>query len=349
MNDKPILSVIIPCYNNGDYLDEMLGCCIRQTLQDWEVIVVDDGSSDNTPSIVEDYVLKEPRIRFFRRDRQPKGSVTCRNIGYGKSKGKYVIHFDADDLISDTCFEKRVSFMEMNPDCDYASFPAKSFHDVKELPFSSGATADYGVDRGNDILSEFLICSDYPFSVWCNIYRRDRIENYPWDERVVIYTDFSFIIPIILGGLKHLFAANSEIDYYYRHTYTTTNMCANFVSEAKAKSTCYLFDKTLKALKQRSDFEQRREEYRGFALVQLERLVINNNSVYTNNFLATIEPYYPTDIKGFYSIVRKCERIKNAMLRRARFDLFVYSKYGIKKYKKPMLHSFAKFILRRDK
>ena len=299
MDNNPIVSIIIPCYNNGTYLSEMLDCCLRQTLPNWEVIVVDDGSADNTPDIVQGYVERDARISLYKRERQPKGSVTCRNIGFEKSKGKYIIHFDADDLISDCCFENRVRFMEEHQDCDYASFPAKSFQDVSELPFKKNAIADYGIDKGDDILTAFLSCSYYPFSVWCNIYRRDSIVNYPWDEKVVIYTDFSFIVPIILGGLKHEFAVNSEVDYYYRHSYSTTNMCANFVSEAKAKSTCYLFDKTLNALKLRNDFEQRREEYRGFAIVQLERLVINNNPEYTKNFLSTLELYYPLDMKGF--------------------------------------------------
>lgn len=349
MSNNPILSVIIPCYNNGRYLIQMLDCCKKQTLQDWEVIVVDDGSTDETLSIVKEYASKEPRISFFCRERHPKGSVTCRNIGFEKSKGKYVIHFDADDLISETCFENRVNFMENHPECDYASFPAKSFHDIKELPFASNTIADYGADRGDDILSAFLSCSYYPFSVWCNIYRRKSIENYQWDENVVIYTDFSFIIPVILGGLKHLFSDAKEIDYYYRASYTTTNMCANFVSEAKAKSTCYLFNKTLNALHHRSDYELRRLEYRGFVLVQLERLVLNNNSDFTSNFLNVIKPFYPDEIQSFLSIVRKCERINNDMLRHARFAKWIYAKYGINKYKKVMIHSFGKFLLRRNK
>ena len=97
----PILSVIIPCYNNGNLLKEMIDCCIQQTFDDWELIIVDDQSTDNfTQKLVKDYVAKENRIKFLIRNRLPKGSVTCRNIGLYSSLGKYIIHFDADDLIS---------------------------------------------------------------------------------------------------------------------------------------------------------------------------------------------------------------------------------------------------------
>ena len=94
------LSVIIPCYNNGKLLAEMLDCCLRQTYSDWEVIIVDDGSTDDTSSIVSEYVQKDARIQYHTRERSPKGSVVCRNIGFELSSGKYIIHFDADDLIS---------------------------------------------------------------------------------------------------------------------------------------------------------------------------------------------------------------------------------------------------------
>ncbi len=151
------LSVIIPCYNNGTYLKEMMECCLRQTFSDWELVIVDDQSTDgSTQQIVKEYSEKDSRIKFYIRERQPKGSVVCRNIGFDHSTGEYIIHFDADDLISDTCFEKRVKFMEENPDLDYASFPAKSFINGKPLPEYDG-TASFGMSKGDkDLLYYFL-------------------------------------------------------------------------------------------------------------------------------------------------------------------------------------------------
>src|SRR5699024_11650042 len=106
----PRLSIIIPCYNNGILLSEMLGCILHQTYDNWELIIVDDGSTDDTPEMVTAFAATDSRIRLIRRDREPKGATTCRNIGFDHAQGEYLMFFDADDLISDTNFERRVAF-----------------------------------------------------------------------------------------------------------------------------------------------------------------------------------------------------------------------------------------------
>ena len=243
------LSVIIPCFNNGKFLKEMMDCCLRQTFVDWELIIVDDQSTDNTThQLIQEYVLRDNRIKFYVRDRLPKGSVVCRNIGFDKSCGKYIIHFDADDLIPETCFERRVCFMEENPDCDYATFPTGAFYDGEPLPVWNGQ-AYKGVKLDNpDLLSCFL-SNNYPFSCWCNIYKRSSIESLQWDEEVLIYTDFSFIVPCILAGLKHKFCDLGNYDYFYRKFKTGKNMCSSFVSDEKCYSTNRLFRLTIEEIK----------------------------------------------------------------------------------------------------
>lgn len=290
---KVILSVIIPCYNNGIYLKELLECCLRQTYKDWELIIVDDQSTDGyTHEVLHQYSLIDNRIKFFIRDRQPKGSVVCRNIGFEKAVGKYIIHFDADDLISDTCFENRVRFMEENQDCDYASFPTGTFYDGSPLPKWNGK-ARYGMAKGpNDLLSYF-ISSNYPFSVWCNIYKKESIESLPWDENVKIYTDFSFIVPCILAGLKHKFCSLGDYDYYYRiFRKGKINMCSDFISDEKCKSTCYLFDKTLSSLEKSEDANRYKKLFKHFIVLHLYRLLQEKNAQKVEDYISVLEPYY---------------------------------------------------------
>lgn len=288
-----ILSVIIPCYNNGGYLSEMLDCCIRQTFKDWEVIVVDDGSTDDTPDKIEIYAENDSRIHFYRRERQPKGSVVCRNIGFEKSTGKYIIHFDADDLISDSCFEKRIAFMESHPDCDYASFPAMGFSDNSKLPKFSDKGMKWGVgEDGEDLLKRFF-AFDYPFSVWNNIYRREAINDYPWDEKVKIYTDISYIIPVILAGKSHLYSQQKELDYFYRQGGgNVNNMCSSFVSKEKCESTLYFFRKTLDELKKRADSDLRIEQFKGLIITHFERLLLGDNREDLKAYIELCQEYY---------------------------------------------------------
>ena len=289
---KPILSVIIPCFNSSKYLREMLQCIGKQSLANWELLLVDDGSNDDTLHIARRYADRDARIKIYNRCREPKGSVTCRNIGFDNSIGKYIIHFDADDLIAPTCFEKRVDFMEKNPDIDYASFPAKSFTDSSNLPLFSDGNKTWGCGtEEEDILARFLKV-DYPFSVWCNIYRRDSVKDFHWDEKVKIYTDFSFIIPMILAGKKHKYSNLNQVDYFYRKSESGQNMCSNFVSSEKCESTIYLFKKTLESIKKYPNYQRYKKCFFNFILLHFFRLAVKHDDLEVNKYCVFLKEYY---------------------------------------------------------
>jgi glycosyltransferase involved in cell wall biosynthesis len=293
---SPLLSVIIPCYNNGKYLVEMIDSFRHQTSPDWEMIIVDDGSTDDTPQVVRDYISDLPNVRFLQRERQPKGSVVCRNIGFDHSKGKYVCHLDADDLVSPTFVEHRVEFMELHPDVDYASFPAKTFTDPNDLPSFETDTLTWGVgDERIDLLGRFLM-ADYPFSVWNNIYGREAISNLPWDENVLIYTDFSFIIPGIIHGLKHSFSGMKEVDYYYRVELSNkVAMTSSFVSQAKCDSTLYLFEKTIKSLIENNQFRKYKKQFlNGLMFVHFKRLLLGSDKKNVKAYIDLCSKYFNT-------------------------------------------------------
>ena len=340
------LSVIIPCYNNGTYLSEMLDCCLRQTFRSWEVIVVDDGSTDNTPEIVSNYSEKDARIRLVRRERLPKGSVICRNIGFDHSRGKYVIHFDADDLISDTCFENRVRFMEDQPEIDYASFPADSFI-TDEAPVAVKKRfhpRHYGYPIEGDILTRFLKV-DYPFSVWNNIYRKKCIEEIKWDEDVCLYTDFSYITACIFRGLKHAFSHLPEADYYYRVAYSKTTMSASYASEHKNKSTLHLFSWIMEELKKRNDFNQRKAEFKHFVVLHFSRLLASHRKEWVLSYLEFVGQNYGDDVKGqLVVIMEKYFTIQKPNVQRLYMDYKLYTTFWFKRYGISSLHDLYKLL-----
>ena len=90
------ISVIIPCYNQEKYIADCLESVLAQTFEDYEAIVVDDGSTDNSIKIVEEYQKKSNKIRLIRQENQ--GVVTARNNAIKQAKGKYIYPLDADDI-----------------------------------------------------------------------------------------------------------------------------------------------------------------------------------------------------------------------------------------------------------
>ncbi|WP_089382812.1 glycosyltransferase family 2 protein [Lutibacter agarilyticus] len=100
MTATPLVSIIIPTYNRAHLIGETLDSVLAQTYTNWECIVVDDGSTDNTEEVLKKYCDKEERIKYHHRPiNRPKGANSCRNYGFELSKGEYVNWFDSDDLM----------------------------------------------------------------------------------------------------------------------------------------------------------------------------------------------------------------------------------------------------------
>lgn len=129
MKDDPIVSIIITCYNLGQYLPEAIGSAIKQTYKNIEIIVIDDGSTDDTPSIAQRY----KSVKYIRQSNQ--GVCAARNKGIDLSEGELVIFLDADDRLDrsyiDQCITKLRSYKK-SPQVGYVFTQVRHFG-VEEL------------------------------------------------------------------------------------------------------------------------------------------------------------------------------------------------------------------------
>ena len=107
----PRVSVIIPTYNSARFVVQAVESVLAQTYSDFEVIVVDDGSTDNTPVALAGYRQK---IRYLHQEN--RGPSAARNAGYRASQGDYVLFLDSDDLIPPDTLERQVSFLNDHPE-----------------------------------------------------------------------------------------------------------------------------------------------------------------------------------------------------------------------------------------
>ncbi len=108
-----LVSIIIPAYNAQKYIRETIQSVLDQTYSNWELIIVNDGSNDNTEEIVERF--NDPRLRYFK---QPNAGVsTSRNNGLEMSKGEYIAFLDADDIWLPDNLSEKITFLEHHQDC----------------------------------------------------------------------------------------------------------------------------------------------------------------------------------------------------------------------------------------
>ena len=107
---KEMVSVITPCYNGEKYISETIESVISQTYDNWEMIIIDDGSKDNSAKVVEKYLKEDPRIRLIQQENA--GSAAARNRGIKECTGQYIALLDADDVWLPEFLEKQISFMK---------------------------------------------------------------------------------------------------------------------------------------------------------------------------------------------------------------------------------------------
>jgi glycosyltransferase involved in cell wall biosynthesis len=114
----PKVSVVIPCYNLGQYLNEAVESVLKQTFQDFEIIIVNDGSTDDfTNHLLANY--DKPKTRVIKTEN--RGLPAARNRAIKESVGKYILPLDADDKIERTYLEKAVNIFETKPQIDFVS------------------------------------------------------------------------------------------------------------------------------------------------------------------------------------------------------------------------------------
>lgn len=111
------VSIIIPMYNRASLLPETLNSLIAQTYVNWECILVDDGSTDDTLVVAKGYAQKDSRIKVYTRPSNiRKGANGCRNFGFNLSDGEFIHWFDSDDIMGDLLLESAVDSFDDNTD-----------------------------------------------------------------------------------------------------------------------------------------------------------------------------------------------------------------------------------------
>ena len=127
----PLVAIIVPCYNQGQYLGECLDSVLVQTVQDWVCIVVDDGSTDDTAKVAEEYCLKSDKIHYHYQENA--GLPATRNKGIALTDSEYILPLDADDMLEPNYLEVVLGLFEENPEIKIAYTNCRYFGFDNEL------------------------------------------------------------------------------------------------------------------------------------------------------------------------------------------------------------------------
>ena len=135
--ENNLVSIVTPMYNGERFVSQTIESVLSQTYQDWEMLIVDDGSKDNSAAIVEGYAGKDSRVKLIRQSNG--GSASARNHALREARGRYVCFLDADDLWDSTFLEKQLNFLRQKD----AGIVYASYRRINE--------------RGEEILRPFIV------------------------------------------------------------------------------------------------------------------------------------------------------------------------------------------------
>ncbi len=111
--EKPLLSVIVPCYNQEKYLAETLSSVLNQQYNNWECLIIDDGSTDTSSEIAKKFTIEDNRFKLFVTENQ--GVANARNFGIHNSQGEFILPLDGDDLIGNNYLTDAINAFKGNP------------------------------------------------------------------------------------------------------------------------------------------------------------------------------------------------------------------------------------------
>ena len=277
MNNTPKISIIVPVYNVEEYITECIDSILSQTYKDCELILVDDGSSDNSGKICDEYALKDNRIKVIHKENG--GLSSARNAGLDIAKGEYITFIDSDDvLLNNDIYDKIIN----------------TFNDDKSIDI-----VQYDVIHKWQSPEEHQ--REYPFKTYCN--KQDILEGYLTENihvsccdkvfKTEIFKDIRFplgqisediaIIPKIVEKTNKLLV--SEIGYYgYRYRDGSISNSA-----LPYKKICSILDSYYKYLSYTYNYKD------------LRSLVIKNYICTIWNYSAMVRRYYSNDICQFYN------------------------------------------------
>ena len=218
------VSILIPCFNAEKWLAETLDCCIRQTYQNIEIILVDDGSTDGSLNIAREYERRDSRIHVYT---QPNsGGCRARNVAFDKSIGDYIMYLDADDLMSENKIEVQMKqLLEEGDPRAVATCPWESF--TSAIPKNHTTRFLYkNYPSGLDLIEDAWYKGSW-FVVTCYITSRKLIEEAgSWDERLKKVQDGEFFCRVLSKAGKILFC--SDAMFYYREGHLSVSKSNKF-------------------------------------------------------------------------------------------------------------------------
>ena len=211
-SEDPCLSIIVPVYQVAPYLEKCVASILGQTFSDFEVLLVDDGSTDGSGAICDALVQKDARVRVIHKENG--GVSSARNIGLDAARGRYIGFVDADDWIEPAFYEKLVRNLETHPEADFCIGGVRDVYPDGRVCQHYAKTLEYQVMTAEQAMTYVGERNHFTCYVWANLYKREVFQSLRFWETLDHSEDLVLIMEL-LEKVRSVVYDPAPL-YYYR-------------------------------------------------------------------------------------------------------------------------------------
>lgn len=290
-----MITVIVPVYNSEHYLVNCIESIIEQTYKDLEIILVDDGSTDNSLEICQEYAKKNKRIKVI--GKKKNGQSSARNAGLEKATGKFISFIDSDDEISSDVFENAVNAFESDAEIDVVQFPV--FMNYGLCTQYLNKKNDQKITGHKNLFQEWIEKNNISWIVCNKIFKKEIFDQLRFEK---MYYEDNYMVVQVLEKINVLKIIEQGIYFYHHRENSTTTSAHTFEKERDTQRVNFRIYENVKKYKLAN------------ATVIMQSKIINvENSLILNFNKETILHSFPTEISIFsvlgsnLSLKEKCK------------------------------------------
>jgi len=292
MNRAPFFSVIIPTYNRATLLPKAIESVFAQTYTDWELIIIDDASTDNTKEVVEEY--SDNRIRYYKNDVNLERSAS-RNRGIEASKGQYICFLDSDDVFLSQRLELLKSEIEKRQ--------TQVFMVFTDLVYNNGILLSYSNEKMQSYKSIFDFLTDNIIGVPQVCIHRNILENIQFNPDIRIAEDLELWLRIA-KAYNVTYFENQPTVMAYEHEERSVNLKKHNSGQQQLSALRYIFSKEHSGRHILKKFKKKRLSNTYFSIAKY--YMYNKNTHYALiNILKSISclPFHRQTLHKFYILM----------------------------------------------
>lgn len=305
-NKDSLISIIIPVYNVEIYIEQCLDSIKKQSYQNFEVIIVNDGSQDNTESICKKIVQSDARFKYF--SKENGGVSSARNFGLDNANGHYITFIDGDDWVDPNHLEILIkSITENNSDiaiCSYKEFRNNIFY-IRYYTNKEKHLLNFNIMTKEDFLINFpkLLSTNVCFNnAVSKLFRRDLVKDLRFDNKLIYGEDLDFYFRLYLTT-KNISFVNEDTYVYRIHGDSTTSGFTQEHAEQELSIYKKMYEKiyelglpTINYLNKLEFLLNARKDFLANKVLLNEYFEylddIKNNAIYPNKLISIVVPVY---------------------------------------------------------